>query len=168
MKELVLTGRWQLLELISYQGSTVFFKQPELCLHLLSLHMTCFLDNSVPRVFAFTPVWLPFSLGLFPPPPRSLLLLQCWLRVLSSAVCCSVCTQALCYVFSLARCKHTEVTEIDSSIWITDPLLRVDQRNSKVLLIKDYLDVFASILHSCFDYANTCVTFDNIHLSFIH
>ena len=44
----------------------------------------------------------------------------------------------------------------------------MDQKNLKVILIKDYLNVFASILHSCFDYANTCVTFDNIHLNLIH
>lgn len=169
MKEPVLTGRRQLLNLISHQGSTVFFRQPELCLHLFSLHVICFLDNSVPPCICFHSCVTAFFFGSLPT-TSTLPFTPPLLPKSSQLYCLFFCvrTRALSYIFSLACCKCTEVTEIYSSIWITDPLLRVDQRNLKGLLIKDYLNVFAAILHSCFDYANTCVTFDNICLNFIH
>lgn len=117
MKEPVLTGRWQLLNLISHQGSTVFFRQPELCLHLLSLHVICFLDNSVPPCICFHSYVTAFFFGSLP--TTSTLPFTPPLLTKSSQLYClffCVRTQALSYIFSLARCKCTEVTEIHSSI----------------------------------------------------
>lgn len=56
MRGLVLTGRRQQpydLHLIYYQLFIVFLEQPELCLHLLSLHMIHFLNGSKPPHICF-------------------------------------------------------------------------------------------------------------------